>query len=244
MGIVGRNGRRVVAIHQPDFFPWLGFFDKLFRCDCFIILDDVQFPKTGGTYCNRVKLLVGGNEQWVTAPVVRSYEGFRRIDEMQYQSEVPWREKILRTISMNYRRAEFFKETMGVLESIISNPENSLASYNVNAIVALSDKFEIPRSKFFWSSKLPHDGTSTELLVSLTRAVGGDCYLCGSGALGYQNDAMFDAAKIQVIHRQYRHPVYPQPSSPQFIEGLSIVDSLMHCGLSAVRSMLYSGIEH
>ena len=64
---------RVVAIHQPNFFPWLGFFDKIARADVFVLMDNVQFPRTStGTWVNRVKLLVAGRERWATAPVVRS----------------------------------------------------------------------------------------------------------------------------------------------------------------------------
>jgi hypothetical protein len=63
---------RVVAIHQPTFMPWLGWWDKLVRCDVFIVLDAVQFPKKGGSWMNRVKLLVGDRPAWVTVPVERS----------------------------------------------------------------------------------------------------------------------------------------------------------------------------
>src|ERR1700730_2689424 len=58
-------GERVVAIHQPNFLPWLGYFDKLARCDMFVLLDSVQFPKRNGTWMNRVKVLVGGEAAWV-----------------------------------------------------------------------------------------------------------------------------------------------------------------------------------
>ena len=73
----------IVAIHQPNFFPWLGFFDKIARADVFCLLDNVQFPKTGGTWINRVQLWINGKAAWATAPVDRSYSGVRRIREMQ-----------------------------------------------------------------------------------------------------------------------------------------------------------------
>ena len=50
--------RRVVAIHQPNFFPWLGFFDKILCSDVFIVLDHVQFPKSEGNWSNRVRMAV------------------------------------------------------------------------------------------------------------------------------------------------------------------------------------------
>ena len=75
---------RVVAIHQPNFFPWLGYFDKIARSDVFIFLDDVQFPKTGGVWSNRVKILIGGEARWSTAPIDRSFTGTRKICEMHF----------------------------------------------------------------------------------------------------------------------------------------------------------------
>ena len=73
----GVPGQRLVAIHQPNFLPWLGYFDKLARADVFILLDTVQFPKKAGSWMNRARLLVGGEPSWITVPVVRSYHGLR-----------------------------------------------------------------------------------------------------------------------------------------------------------------------
>ena len=69
----------LVAIHQPNFFPWLGYFDKIRRADFFILLDDVQYPKTGaGSWSNRVKVMINGEGRWLTAPVDRSFHGTRK----------------------------------------------------------------------------------------------------------------------------------------------------------------------
>ena len=102
----GRAGGRAdsVACHQPNFLPWLGYFDKLAQCDRFVLLDDVQFPRTSrGTYTNRVQLMIGGKPAWLTAPVVR--EGVQRIREVRVDDRQPWRRKALRTIEMEYARA-------------------------------------------------------------------------------------------------------------------------------------------
>ena len=66
---------KVVAIHQPNFFPWLGYFNKIARADVFILHDNVQFPKTGGTWMNRVRILVNGGPSWLTMPVRRNHHG-------------------------------------------------------------------------------------------------------------------------------------------------------------------------
>src|SRR3989304_9812833 len=97
----------IVAIHQPNFFPWLGYFNKIVRADLFLVMDNAQFPKKGGTWCNRVKLLIGGKADWMTMPVVRSYPGVRLIKDMKIDNAMPWRAKLLKTIQNNYSRAPF-----------------------------------------------------------------------------------------------------------------------------------------
>ena len=62
----------LIAIHQPNFYPWLGYFNKIQKCDRFVILDEVQFPKTGGTWMNRVRLKIGHQTDYFTVAVVRN----------------------------------------------------------------------------------------------------------------------------------------------------------------------------
>ena len=85
----------LVAIHQPNFLPWLGYFDKIARADVFVMLDSVQFAKTGGTWSNRVQMLVGGQATWLTMPIVRSYHGVRTYRQMEIDEEQSWRKKLL-----------------------------------------------------------------------------------------------------------------------------------------------------
>src|SRR5205085_9519011 len=96
------NGLRLVAIHQPTFLPWLGWWDKLLRADIFVLLDDVQYPKKGGTWMNRVRMLVNGEPTWVTMPIDRTYHGVRTVREISLDQTKPWRKKILGTLAASY----------------------------------------------------------------------------------------------------------------------------------------------
>ena len=228
----------LVCIHQPDFFPWLGFFDKLVRANTFIILDDVQFPKTGGTYCNRVKIMVNGRQLWITAPVSRTYTGVRLINQIELQSGLQWQDKIFKTVFHSYRRAPYFNEVIGLLEPLIKYPENNLADYNLNGVIKICELLDIKNRIILKSSNISHEGSSTNLLISLINAVNGNTYLCGTGSLNYQDDSLFKKSGIHVIHRNYAHPIYKQYAEDNFMPGLSIVDALMHCGISGVKKLL------
>jgi hypothetical protein len=228
---------RVVAIHQPNFLPWLGYFDKLARADVFILLDSVQFPKKGGTWINRVQLLVNGAPSWATVPVVRSYSGTRSIREMRIDENTPWRERLLKTIQSAYGRAPRYEEVVGPLAELIGNRTDRLADYNVAAIRALAERLALGRTELVLASELEVDGAATDLLVELVRAVEGDSYLVGGGAEGYQEDERFEAAGLGLVRQDFEHPAYPQAADP-FVPGLAVIDALMSCGFGGVAEIL------
>jgi hypothetical protein len=229
---------KIVTIHQPNFFPWLGYFNKLAAADLFLVLDNVQFSKTGGTWLNRVRLLVGGEPRWATMPVVRSYHGLRRVGEMKIDDATPWRAKLLKTIEGNYRRAPFFAEVFPRLTELVNDPTDDLAAYNLSAISALAAELGLDPAKFVLGSTLDVEGGATDLLVAMVEAVGGTAYLCGGGAGGYQEDEKFTAAGLELVYQNFTHPVYPQINAAEFAPGLSVIDALMNCGFERTRALV------
>jgi len=231
---------KVVAIHQPNFFPWLGYFDKIARADVFVFFDDVQFPKTGGVWSNRVKLLVAGEARWVTAAIDRTYTGTRKISEMQFLSTNPWREKMIKTLEANYKKHPFFDETMEVIQPLVLNQESNISEYNIHAIKKIVSAIGINHGKFVRSSNFAFESTSNELLCDLTTVVGGKTYLCGGGATGYQDSRLFDALKVNLAYQDFEHPNYGQSKRDKFLAGLSVIDAAMNVGWRVVRNLLSS----
>jgi len=227
---------RIVAIHQPNLFPWLGYFNKIFRSDSFIILDQVQFPKKGGSWVNRVRLLINGNGSWITAPVDRNYHGYKMIREITFSSP-EWAERTIKTIEANYSRSPFFKEIFPVMQDLILYPTNSLTDYNLNFITSLLGLLNVSHGELILGSALKAQGHATDLLISLVQEVGGNCYLCGGGAAGYQEDDMFLNAGLELRYQTFNHPIYPQRNSSSFVPGLSIIDVLMNIGIDQMRAL-------
>jgi len=228
----------LVAIHQPNFFPWLGYFDKIRRADVFILLDDVQYQKTGGTWTNRVKVLINGEGRWLTAPVDRGFHGTRAINEMAFSDKEGWRDKVVKTIFTAYRRAPHFDEAMPVLEPLIRNPVDNVAEYNILAIETLATALGLPRGRLVRSSSLPTESAATQRLIDLTKRVGGWSYLCGGGAGGYQEDAAFSGAGLSLTYQDFAPTPYPQHGAGVFVPGLSIIDAAMNLGWSGVAGLL------
>lgn len=237
--ILRRGVGTVVAIHQPNFLPWLGWFDKLVRADVFVLLDHVQFPRTSrGTYVNRVKLLVGGKDAWVTAPIVRAAGSAQRIDEVRLDDAQPWREKLLRTVEHNYRRAEAYDEIYPLVRDVLEHPTERLAELNQHGVRVIARALGLDESKFVRSSTLDASAQATDLLIELTKAVGGTAYLAGNLASStYQEDEKFAQAGIELRSQLFEHPQYPQ-AGEEFVPGLSIVDALMNIGPERTRALL------
>jgi hypothetical protein len=229
---------KIAAIHQPSFFPWLGFFNKIVRSDVFVILDNVQFPKTGGYWANRVKLVVGGKGEWVTMPINRSYSGTKNINEIEIDNSRSWNQKMLKSISVNYSKAKYFEEIYPVAEALLQSPGADLTEFNLRVIHEFCRLLNIDTSHFKRGSAMNVSGTSTDLLVSIVTETGCNAYMCGGGASKYQEDEKFAGNNIELIYQNFKHPVYEQFNTSEFVPGLSVLDALMNCGAEKTYELI------
>lgn len=217
----------ICAIHQPNFFPWLGYFDKIRRVDAFVFLDDVDYPKSGsgmGSWTNRVKLNIQGRATWVGCPIKRQPGSFA-IRAAQIDDSQPWRTKMLRTIEMNYKKAPNYANTMDILELLIKYPTDNLTEFNINAIQYIAQLLGLS-CNYRRQSALGIVGQGTELLIAITKACNADTYLCGGGAIGYQEDSLFAPNKLNLIYQNFIAKAYGPLS--RYLPGLSIIDFLMY----------------
>lgn len=229
---------KIVAIHQPNFLPWLGFFDKIVRSDVFVLLDNVQFPKKGGTWTNRVQILMNGHPNWLTVPVDRTFHGTKLINEMLINNKINWREKMIKSIQQNYIKAPYFKEIMPLVESLINYSTDNLAEYNINAIHTLTEQIGLSTDHFILASTLDAEGSSNDLLISITKKAGGDTYMCGGGAGGYQDEQIFKQSGVVLQHQEFEHPKYSQEGTAEFVPGLSVIDAVMNVGWTELQRLL------
>lgn len=221
------TGEKIVAIHQPNFFPWLGYFDKIAKADAFIFLDEVAYPKSGsgaGSWSNRVRINIQGSPAWFGCPIRRE-PGTQLIRDVRIDDDQPWRKKLLKTLAMNYRRAPRYEQVIPVLESLILLDSDNLADFNVEVICTLCDVLGL-KTQFFRQRDLGGEGAATRLLVDLVKKVDGDAYLCGGGASGYQEDHLFEENGITLIYQGFEPSIYGAPE--RFLPGLSVIDFLMY----------------
>lgn len=214
-----------VAIHQPNYLPWLGYFYKIQQVDVFILLDDVQYSKN--SYQNRVQIKGSNGAQWLTQPVSLKSGAFQKTNELQFADE-RWKKKHIKTVEANYGRCSYFEKYSTELFDLISSSEKRLSLFNESLISWVNSKLEL-QTKMFRSSDLQCEGTSTQLLVELVKRVGGTDYLAGKGSQNYQDDELFSAAGIKTHISDFSVQTYPQRWG-DFVAGLSIIDLLFNLG--------------
>ena len=223
----------LVAIHQPNFLPWLGWFDKLASADVMILLDTVAHQHTGSNYTNRVQILAQGAPRWLTVPVRRGELARSRIARLPIAEDGVWRRKLRATVAQSYAQARYLADTLRLVDEVLAGEDHLLCETNLRGIEGIARRLELTRTPMVRASTLDAAGRSTDLRVTLVRAVGGDASLAGGGAGGYQEDEKFAAAGIRLYRQDYCHPSYDQLGAKGFVAGLSAIDALMHCGPDA-----------
>jgi hypothetical protein len=229
---------RLVAIHQPNFLPWLGFFHKITLADVFILLDNVPFTKN--SFQNRVKIKSTQGEQWLTVPVLTKGRFGQLTCEVPINNKIRWQKTHLGALCTNYQRAAYYEEVLDWLEPLYRETPTHLAAFNQSLIEAVLQHLELP-AKLVIASSLGSEGRGAELLLQLVQAVGGNVYLSGPSGRDYLDTSIFERTGVKVQFQQFYHPVYPQLYG-DFISGLSVVDLLMNVGLSEAVGYLQSDL--
>jgi len=225
-----------IAISQPTYLPWTGYFDLIDQVDIFVFLDNVQFEKQSWQQRNRIKTPSG--LQWLTVPVVFRGRFGQPIHDVEIRDPNFHRNHV-RALELNYRRAPHFDKYFDRLNFLLTNSGPRLAEMNISLIQWLLDELELS-TKILRASDLEQTGRQAELLANICSSLGATEYVSPVGATVYLLERLeiFAGKGIDVSFQHFKHPVYQQ-LFPPFCSHASIVDLLMNEGdrsLSILRS--------
>jgi hypothetical protein len=226
----------IVFVHQPEYMPWLGFFDKLARCDTFVIYDDAQFQHGG--FHNRNRIRTADGWKWLTVPIMHGHP--QTIRDVKIAG-AEWKSKQLQVLSGSYEKTPYFKEYFPIIKEAIGSNHELLIGLNLHLIKALANLLNI-KVDMVRSSEFPYCGKEkNEKLVSMCKILGADTYLSGSGGKAYVRESLFEEAKIKVQWHTYEHPIYKQVFRG-FEPYMSAVDLLFNMGPDAKQTILKGGV--
>ena len=224
-----------VAIFQPTYLSWIGFYKAIQWSDQFVFLDDVQFCHSSWQNRNCVKTPDGG--LILSVPIVRNWP--QLINEVKINYSQDWVKKHSRTIQTYYRRAPFFSDFWPVLEKYYQARHEKLVDLNTNIIRGVCGYLGL-KPNFIYSSELKSSGLQrNDKVMSILRQLGADCYLYAAGAAGYMCPALADyrKAELKLMALDFSYPVYPQLFG-DFVSHLSIIDAIFNCGSDGTRALL------
>ncbi len=224
-----------LAVMQPYFLPYLGYFQLIAAVDKFVIYDDVQFIKGG--WINRNRILLDGREHLFTAPLLGASPN-RLISELELVTRTNWRRKLLQTIEQAYKTASHFAEVLPMLSDIITFPERQLNAYLVHGLEKLKNYLEIPTTLVTTSAVYRNeDLKGAARILDICRREGASIYVNASGGRELYDSAAFRAQGIALRFLESEPFEYDQ-GTPHFHPSLSIVDALMCNPRAKVRTLL------
>ncbi len=222
----------VIAIHQPNYIPWLGYFYKIYQSDIFVFLDDVQFSNEGMQNYHYIKTPQGSFR--LKIPVESKFGN--TVNEIRTKDELNWKKKHLRTIEMNYKKAPFFEEIYTDYSNLLENSYSNLAVLDSNIIIFWCKKLGIER-QFINSSQLGISTNREEKVLDICSVLKGDIYYSGTGAKAYQIPENFENRGIELRYSIFKPFEYPQLWG-DFQSNVTIIDYLMNCGYDWNRVLL------
>ncbi len=227
-----------IAIMQPYFLPYLGYWQLLSAVDKFIIYDNIQYTKKG--WFNRNYILSQGEKKLFSLPLQKASD-YLNVDQRtlaaNHKQEA---EKNLRIIKTSYKDSAFFQETYALIEQIFLYPDNNLFRYIANSILQIKAHLAI-QTELLVSSEIPidHNLKSEQKVIALCRQLQAKSYINPPGGVQLYNAKNFTEHGIELLFLEPQCPVYPQPAA-EFQSHLSIIDLLMCVGKDSARQMLSS----
>lgn len=219
---------KVLAMHQPNLLPWVGFFHKMSHADVFVILDDVLVSR-GRSYASRTAVKTPDGQKWLSIPLSRGHEQ-RPYCSQSLPGENSWSERMVATIRHNYADSPYYNR-VGFFEAwqwaLISS--YNLAEFNIRMIAWARRILKINTKVEIQSYTWPVPRSRENLAIDLCGAFGCDVYLSGQGGRKYNDPELFEMASIELRYQQFECPEYPQ-SWGEFIPNLSIIDLIFNCG--------------
>jgi hypothetical protein len=225
----------IVSAHQPQYIPWLGYFDKIAKSDRFVFLDNVQYKER--EFQNRNKIRTKDGSIWLTVPVISKGEGRQNIRDVKIDNELAWQRKHLGSLRSAYASANFFNDYYPFFEEILARDWIFLKDLNIEIIRFILKELSISTPIAF-ESELKVITASSQRIVDICKNLEADTYLSGSGGRDYLDEKLFARENIKLLYQDFKHPGYKQCFQP-FEPFMSTVDLLFNHGKDS-REILFS----
>jgi hypothetical protein len=227
-----------IAIMQPYFFPYIGYFQLMNAVDEFVIYDNIEFTKKG--WINRNRILSHGTDSYITIPLKKDSDYLDVKDRYLAESWLSERSKMLNKIKESYRKAPFFDYVYSIIEKCILFEENNLFRFVLNSLNLIKIYLGIQTSLIV-SSAIPIDNNlkAEKKVIEICKARKANVYLNPIGGVRLYDKNNFNDECIDLYFLKTNDVIYKQFDN-DFIPSLSIIDVMMFNPKEKIREYLIS----
>ncbi len=220
----------IISVHQPQYIPWLGYFDKIDKSDCFVFLDTVQYKKR--EYQNRNRLRTKDSWIWLTVPVKTKGASHQRICDVLIDNDLDWAHEHSKSLQSCYGASAYFKEHFPFFKAVYEKKWERLVDLNIYIIEHILGVLKI-NTRILLESEIGTTKKSTERIIEICRKLKADVYLSGAGGKAYLKEELFVKEQVELRYQNFAHPEYEQQfmtKSHPFEPYMSILDLLFNAG--------------
>lgn len=225
-----------IAIMQPYFFPYIGYFQLISAVDEFIIYDNIQYTKKG--WINRNRILMNGREALITLPIKKDSDYLDVIDRTLSENWYKEKSKFLNIIYAAYKKAPVFNQVFEVIENCINVDEQNLFKFVYHSICSIKSYLNIA-TPLIISSKIDinHNLKSQDKVIALCQARYANMYINSVGGIELYNKDVFIKKDIELNFLKPKPIIYHQFDN-EFISWLSVIDVMMFNSKEQIQQYL------
>lgn len=224
-----------VAIMQPTYLPYLGYFELIALCDVFVLLDDVQFQRRSWQSRNRILTVTG--ELMLSVPV-RSHPRETPIAAIELAEDQSWRDTHLSSIHHAYAGRPGVKDALSLMGAELGGGATRLADLTSSIIATTARRIGLP-TRFVRATSLGCGARRSDHLVEICRRLEASAYLSTGGSRAYiEADAAFTGAGLEVRYHEHAPAAYPQAGGAAFTPYMSFVDALANTGWAGLSDLV------
>jgi len=226
-----------LAIMQPYFFPYIGYWQLIHAVDRFVIYDDVNYIIRG--WVNRNRILINGEPSYITLPLQQASQN-RRICDIFLQPSSIWRDKLVKMVENTYRKALYFSEVFPVIERVVRYKTDNLSDYLAHQLQTLAAFMDI-KTQFIVTSRCygNNDFSGQKRILDICKREGASTYINPQGGQALYDRDTFAQNGLDLKFLIPSNIKYKQ-FGPLHVPWLSIIDVLMFNGIEGTKKLLVS----
>jgi len=228
-----------LAIMQPYYFPYIGYFQLIAAVDMFVVYDDIKYTKKG--WINRNRMLQNGKDVMFTLPL-KSDSDYLDVRERVLAADLN-RDKLLNQFKGAYARAPYFAQAFPLIENIVRYEDANLFRFLYHSIARICEYVGITTEiKLSSSLMIDHDLKNQDRVIALCEAAGATSYVNAIGGVALYSKAMFREKNIDLKFIQSKPFEYPQFDN-EFVPWLSIIDVMMFNPVDSIQTCISTNYE-